>query len=68
MKKFSWSSQTSPLSRHRRTNGPLAGEATEFVEEVTKAGFSVDYISPQGGYVPLIPEYEICRFIHYGGL
>ena len=44
-----------PLSRHRRT-GLWLGEATEFVEEVTKAGFSVDYVSPQGGYVPLDPR------------
>ena len=26
------------------------------MEEVTKAGFSVDYVSPQGGYVPLDPR------------
>ena len=47
------------VSRYHGTEEPTGlwlGEATEFVEEVTKAGFSVDYVSPQGGYVPLDPR------------
>ncbi|MNE65463.1 hypothetical protein D3C80_1609440 [compost metagenome] len=37
------------------------GEATEFVEEVTKTGFEVDYVRPDGGFVPLVsPWNEIC--------
>ncbi|MDO6225623.1 type 1 glutamine amidotransferase domain-containing protein [Enterococcus faecalis] len=41
------------VSRYHGTEEPTGlwlGEATEFVEEVTKAGFSVDYVSPQGGH------------------
>ncbi|MFH5811511.1 type 1 glutamine amidotransferase domain-containing protein [Companilactobacillus sp. FL22-1] len=36
--------------------GLWLSEATEFVEEVTKAGFKVDYVSPKGGFVPLDPR------------
>lgn len=36
--------------------GLWLGEATEFVEEVTKKGYKVDYVSPRGGYVPLDPR------------
>ncbi|GLC88883.1 type 1 glutamine amidotransferase domain-containing protein [Lysinibacillus piscis] len=36
--------------------GLWLGEATEFVEEVTKQGFEVDYVSPKGGFVPLDPR------------
>ncbi len=36
--------------------GLWLGEATEFVAEVQKQGFEVDYVSPQGGFVPLDPR------------
>lgn len=36
--------------------GLWLGEATEFIDEVTKAGFAVDYVSPKGGFVPLDPR------------
>ena len=36
--------------------GLWLAEATEFVEEVTKAGFKVDYVSPLGGAVPIDPR------------
>jgi len=36
--------------------GLWLAEATEFVNVVTKAGFQVDYISPEGGYVPIDPR------------
>lgn len=36
--------------------GLWLAEATEFVEEVTKAGYAVDYVSPKGGQVPLDPR------------
>lgn len=36
--------------------GLWLGEATEFIHEVTKKGFEVDYVSPKGGYVPLDPR------------
>lgn len=45
--------------RYKNTNdatGLWLGEATEFVDEVVKAGFSVDYLSPKGGFVPLDPR------------
>ncbi|MXQ49072.1 type 1 glutamine amidotransferase domain-containing protein [Streptococcus pneumoniae] len=36
--------------------GLWLAEATEFVEEVTKAGHAVDYVSPLGGPVPIDPR------------
>jgi putative intracellular protease/amidase len=36
--------------------GLWLGEATEFVSDMQQAGFAVDYVSPQGGYVPLDPR------------
>lgn len=36
--------------------GLWLAEATEFVDEVTKAGFEVDYVSPKGGTVPIDPR------------
>ena len=36
--------------------GLWLSEATDFVNEVTKAGYSVDYVSPKGGYVPIDPR------------
>lgn len=46
-------------TRYGDTNdatGLWLGEATEFVEEVTKAGYQVNYVSPKGGWVPLDPR------------
>ena len=40
----------------QQATGLWLGEATEFVDEVTKVGFSVDYVSPKGGFVPLDPR------------
>lgn len=36
--------------------GLWLGEAAEFVDEVSQRGFAVDYVSPQGGFVPLDPR------------
>lgn len=36
--------------------GLWLGEAAEFVDEVSQRGYEVDYVSPQGGYVPLDPR------------
>ncbi|MFC6175826.1 type 1 glutamine amidotransferase domain-containing protein [Companilactobacillus huachuanensis] len=36
--------------------GLWLGETTEFVEIVQNAGFSVDYVSPKGGFVPIDPR------------
>jgi len=39
-----------------RATGLWLGEAVHFVDEVQKAGYSVDYVSPEGGYVPIDPH------------
>jgi len=39
-----------------RATGIWLGEASHFVEQVEAAGFDVDYVSPQGGYVPIDPH------------
>lgn len=47
------------ISRYQGTNEPTGlwlGEAAEFVDELQKQGVSVDYVSPQGGFVPLDPR------------
>lgn len=47
------------ITRYANTTeatGLWIGEATEFVEEVTKSGFEVDYVSPRGGFVPIDPR------------
>lgn len=45
---------------HFEADGEATGlwlaEATEFVDEVTKAGYQVDYTSPRGGAVPIDPR------------
>ncbi|TPR14880.1 type 1 glutamine amidotransferase domain-containing protein [Apilactobacillus timberlakei] len=46
-------------TRYRHTNEPTGlwlGEATEFVDVVHQAGYSVDYVSPKGGFVPIDPR------------
>ncbi|MNH11794.1 chaperone protein HchA [compost metagenome] len=40
----------------KRATGLWLGEAVHFVEKVEKAGYEVDYVSPQGGYVPVDPH------------
>ncbi|AKP67454.1 type 1 glutamine amidotransferase domain-containing protein [Companilactobacillus ginsenosidimutans] len=47
------------VTRYKGTTDPTGlwlGEATEFVEEVEDAGIDVDYVSPNGGFVPLDPR------------
>lgn len=39
-----------------RATGLWLGEAVHFVDAVQKAGFTVDYVSPAGGYVPIDPH------------
>ena len=36
--------------------GLWLGEAAEFVDEVSKRGFEMDYVSPKGGFAPLDPR------------
>lgn len=40
----------------KEATGLWLSEATQFVKEVKNAGFSVDYASPNGGYVPIDPR------------
>ncbi|MFG0634782.1 type 1 glutamine amidotransferase domain-containing protein [Pseudomonas sp. xss_2] len=40
----------------KRATGLWLGEAVHFVAEVQKQGFTVDYVSPNGGYVPIDPH------------
>ncbi|MBK5001102.1 type 1 glutamine amidotransferase domain-containing protein [Pseudomonas sp. S31] len=39
-----------------RATGLWLGEAVHFVDKVQQAGYSVDYVSPLGGYVPIDPH------------
>ena len=41
---------------HKEATGLWLAEATEFIDEVTKAGYQVDFVSPKGGYVPVDPR------------
>ncbi|APU71138.1 hypothetical protein BI355_0817 [Companilactobacillus crustorum] len=41
---------------HPEATGLWLGEATEFVQVMTEAGFDIDYVSPKGGYVPIDPR------------
>lgn len=40
----------------KRATGIWLGEAVHFVERVEKAGFQVDYVTPNGGYTPIDPH------------
>ena len=39
-----------------RATGLWLGEAVHFVKKVEAAGYSVDFVSPQGGYTPIDPH------------
>ncbi len=39
-----------------RATGIWLGEAVHFVDRLEAAGYSVDYVSPKGGYVPIDPH------------
>ncbi|WP_085676918.1 MULTISPECIES: type 1 glutamine amidotransferase domain-containing protein [unclassified Pseudomonas] len=40
----------------KRATGLWLGEAVHFVDVVQQAGYPVDYVSPEGGYVPIDPH------------
>lgn len=40
----------------KRATGLWLGEAVHFVDKVENAGYTVDYVSPTGGYVPIDPH------------
>ena len=47
------------ITRYQGTNEPTGlwlGEAAEFVDEMQQAQIAVDYVSPNGGFVPLDPR------------
>lgn len=46
----------SQYKNDQEETGLWLAEATEFVEEVTRAGYEVDYVSPKGGRVPIDPR------------
>jgi putative intracellular protease/amidase len=39
-----------------RATGLWLGEAVHFVSKVEAAGYQVDYVSPEGGYIPIDPH------------
>lgn len=39
-----------------RPTGLWLGEAVHFVDEMEKAGYNIDYVSPKGGYTPIDPH------------
>lgn len=47
---------TNKFPNKNEATGLWLAEATEFVSEVQRAGFKVDYVSPKGGYVPIDPR------------
>lgn len=47
------------VQKYGDTNDPTGlwlGESAEFVDELAKAGWHYDFVSPKGGYVPLDPR------------
>lgn len=49
-------SSTKKYPNLNRATGIWLGEAVHFVEKVEKAGYEVDYVSPEGGYTPIDPH------------
>lgn len=47
---------TSKYDTIERPTGLWLGEAVHFVDVMEKAGFEIDYASPQGGYTPIDPH------------
>ncbi|HJT12445.1 MAG TPA: type 1 glutamine amidotransferase domain-containing protein [Dongiaceae bacterium] len=47
---------TEKYPNQNRATGIWLGEAVHFVEKVQKAGFEVDFVSPEGGYTPIDPH------------
>lgn len=39
-----------------RVTGLWLGEAVHFIKEVEAQGFAIDYVSPDGGYIPIDPH------------
>ena len=46
----------SKYPNHERATGLWFGEAVHFVDEMEKAGYKIDYVSPKGGYTPIDPH------------
>lgn len=46
------------VSKYEKNNIPTGlwlGELTHFYDEVSRCGFTVDFVSPHGGYIPIDP-------------
>ncbi|MFM0771842.1 type 1 glutamine amidotransferase domain-containing protein [Streptococcus suis] len=41
---------------HERLTGLWLSELTQFYDELVKAGYEADFVSPKGGYIPLDPH------------
>lgn len=46
----------SKYDNYPRPTGLWLGEAVHFVNEIEKAGYDIDYVSPKGGYTPIDPH------------
>mmetsp|Transcript_1790 Transcript_1790/g.2372 ORF Transcript_1790/g.2372 Transcript_1790/m.2372 type:complete len:230 (-) Transcript_1790:25-714(-) len=46
---------TSKYPGLNKPTGLWLAEAVHFVEKIKNAGFEIDYVSPQGGYIPIDP-------------
>lgn len=47
------------ISKYETTNratGLWFGEATHFIDPILKAGYEIDFVSPNGGYTPIDPH------------
>ncbi|MGQ7470991.1 type 1 glutamine amidotransferase domain-containing protein [Streptococcus suis] len=47
---------TEQYGEHERLTGLWLSELTHFYDELVKAGYEADFVSPKGGYVPLDPH------------
>ncbi|HEM5172039.1 TPA: type 1 glutamine amidotransferase domain-containing protein [Streptococcus suis] len=47
---------TEQYGEHERLTGLWISELTHFYDELVKAGYEADFVSPKGGYVPLDPH------------
>ncbi|HFI0030134.1 TPA: type 1 glutamine amidotransferase domain-containing protein [Streptococcus suis] len=47
---------TEQYGEHERLTGLWLSELTHFYDELVKAGYDADFVSPKGGYVPLDPH------------
>lgn len=47
------------IQNYQGTHDPTGlwlGETVEFIDEIQRFGFDIDYVSPNGGFIPLDPR------------